>query len=132
MSLRPSSKVSSVTQSPTLSTPSARPSPPSMSSTHSSAKAVPFTVSVAKFSLFSPHHLRPPSHYLSILQSTLLAFRKCGYRWAYVTFDSLIARRSSMLFTAGFRSSPMSIFSSRQILEHRSVAQPSSHSHLRS
>ena len=48
MSSRHSSKVSSVTQSPTLSTPSARPSLPSTLSTPSSDKAALCTVSVVK------------------------------------------------------------------------------------
>ena len=48
VSSRPSSRVSSVTPSPTPSTPSARPSPPSTLSTLSSARAVPSTVSVVK------------------------------------------------------------------------------------
>merc|ERR1711898_88117 len=46
LSSRPSSRTSSETQSPTLSTPRERPSPPSMSSMLSRDKAEPSTVSV--------------------------------------------------------------------------------------
>jgi hypothetical protein len=65
VSSRPSSRVSSVMLLPILSTPSARLSPPSMSSMPSSARAAPFTVLVVK----------PPS---SLHATTLIPSRHFG------------------------------------------------------
>merc|ERR1712226_1008161 len=55
LSSRPSSRTSSETQSPTLSAPRERPSPPSMSSMLLRDKAEPSTVSVVE--LFVTYHL---------------------------------------------------------------------------
>merc|ERR1712139_634311 len=57
LSSRPSSRTSSETQSPTLSTPRERPSPPSMSSMLSRDKAEPSTVSEAELSCELYHFL---------------------------------------------------------------------------
>jgi hypothetical protein len=81
----PSSRVSSVTPSPTLSTPSARPSRRSTLSTRSSGKAAPSTASVAKC---SRRHDDLDEYFgaLSLSHTRNNFFTPSDYGWAAMSF----------------------------------------------